>query len=53
MKIDFSRETDFLVEIVEGVVCTSGVVKIKEYLPFCREFRILFIEDRVFFDHVV
>ena len=35
------------------VVCTSGVVKIREHLPFCREFSILFIEDRVVFYHDV
>ena len=35
------------------VVCASGVVKIREQLPFCREFNILFIEDGVVFDHVV
>ena len=35
------------------VVCTSSVVKIKEYLPFCREFSISCIEDRVVVDRVV
>ena len=37
----------FEVEIVEVVICRSRVVKMKEYLPFCREFNILCIEDRV------
>ena len=40
-------EEQFLVEIVALVVCTSRVVKMKEHLPFCREFSILCIEDRV------
>ena len=42
-----------MLEIVRVVVCASRVVKIKEHLPFCRKFSILFIEDRVVFDHVV
>ena len=29
------------------VACTSSVVKMKEYLPFCRELSTLCIEDRV------
>ena len=40
-------------EIVALIVCTSRVVKRKEYLPFCREFSILSVEDRVAVDHVV
>ena len=32
------------------VVCTSRVMKVKERLPFCREFRTLCIEDRVAVD---
>ena len=40
-------------EIQELVVCTSKVVKMKEYLPFCREFNILCVEDRVAVNHVV
>ena len=43
----------FLVEIVGVVVYTSRVVKMKEHLPFCREFSILCIEDRVVVDRVV
>ena len=46
-------EEQFLVEIVALVVCTSRVVKMKEHLPFCREFSILCIEDRVVADHVI
>ena len=34
-------------DIVGVVVCTSRVEKMKEHLPFCREFSILCIEDRV------
>ena len=37
----------FEVEVVEVVIYRSRVVKMKEYLPFCREFNILCIEDRV------
>ena len=40
-------------KIVGVIVCTKGVVKIRELLSCCREFSILFIEDRVVFDHVV
>ena len=40
-------------EIVALVVFTSRVVKMKEYLPFCREFNILCIEYRVVVDRVV
>ena len=46
-------EKRFLIKTVGVVVCTSGVVKIREHLPFSREISILFIEDRVVFDHVV
>ena len=35
------------------VVCTSRVVKIRVHLSYCREFSILFTEDRVVFDQVV
>ena len=40
-------------EFVGVVVCTSTVVKMKEYLAFCREFSILCIENRVAVDHVI
>ena len=40
-------------EIIALVVCSSRVVKMMEHLPFCREFSILCIEDRVVVDHVV
>ena len=46
-------ENEFLVKIVVMIACTSEVVKIREHPPFCREFSILFIEDRVVFDHAV
>ena len=36
-------------EIVALIVCTSRVMKMKKYLSFCREFSILYIEDRVVF----
>ena len=29
------------------VVCTSRVVTMKKHLPFCKEFSIVCIEDRV------
>ena len=35
------------------VICTSKVVKMKEHLPYCREFSIICIEDRVAVDCVV
>ena len=38
-----------MAEILDVVVCKSRVMKTKEQLPFCREFSILFIEDRVIF----
>ena len=40
-----------MVEIIGVIVCE--VLKIREHLPFCREFSTRFIEDRVFFDHAV
>ena len=43
----------FLIEIAEVVLCTSRVWKMKEHLLFCREFRTLYIEDRVAVDLVV
>ena len=42
-----------MVEIVAVVVCISRVGKMKKHLPFCREFSILGIEDRVVVNHVV
>ena len=35
------------------VLCASRVVKVKKHLPFCREFSMLCIEDRVVADRVV
>ena len=35
------------------VVCTSRVVKMKEKQPFCKEFSLLCIKDRVVVDRVV
>ena len=35
------------------VICKSRVVKMKKYLPFCREFIILCVVDRVVVNHVV
>ena len=40
-------------EIVGVAVYTNRIVKMKEHLPFCREFSILCIEDRVVADLVV
>ena len=40
-------------EIIALLVCSTRVVKMKEHLPFCREFSILCIEDKVVVDHVV
>ena len=40
-------------EIVRVIVCTSRVEKMKEYLPFSREFSKLSVEDRVAIDRVV
>ena len=34
-----------MVDIVALVARTSNVVKMKEHLPFCREFDVLCIED--------
>ena len=53
VKVDWSNGTDFWREIVEVVACTNRVLKMKEHLPFCNEFNILFIEERVFVDLVV
>ena len=39
-------------DIVALVVCTSSVVKMKEHLPFFKEFGILCIEDGVVVGHV-
>ena len=47
------EEERFLVEIIALVVCSSRVAKMKENVPFCREFSIFCIEDRVVIDHVV
>ena len=47
------KRNEFLVEIIEVVACTRRVVKMKEHLPFCREFSILCREDRVVVDRVV
>ena len=44
-----------MTEVEERIIgrdSTSRIVKMKEYLPSCREFSILCIEDRVV-DHVV
>ena len=42
-----------MVEIVEVVVCTIRVMKIKEHLLFYREFSILCIGDRAVVDRVI
>ena len=47
------RGTDSWWRLQKWVVCTNRVVKMKEYLPFCKEFSILCIEDRVVVDSVV
>ena len=39
-------------EVVGVVVCTSRVVKMRENLRFCKEFSILYMEDRVSVDRV-
>ena len=39
-------------EIVGVVICTSRVLKMSEHLPFCREFRMPCIEDRLVVDRV-
>ena len=46
-KLTEVEERIFGVEIVVGAVSTIRVLKMKEYLPFCTEFSILCIEDRV------
>ena len=38
--------------LVGIVACTIRVVKMKEHLLLCREFRTFCIEDRVAVDHV-
>ena len=53
MKVDYSRGTEFLVEIGVVVVCTVRVVKMKEHLLFYREISILCIGDRVADDRIV
>ena len=40
-------------EIARVVVYTRGIVKMKEHLLFCKEYRILCIEDRVVIDQIV
>ena len=42
-----------LADIVGVVVCTSRVVKMKEHLPFRKEFNTLCIEERVAVDQIV
>ena len=46
------QRNGFLVEIVALAAWTSKVVKMKKHLPFCREFGILCIEDKIAVDHV-
>ena len=41
-----------MVNIVEMVVCTSRVLRMKEHLPFFREFNIPCVENRVNVDRV-
>ena len=43
----------FLLEIVGVVVCTVRVVKMKEHLPFCKEFSTICTEHRVVVERVV
>ena len=38
-------------EIIGVVICTSRVIKMRENLPFCKEFSILYMEGRVSVDH--
>ena len=40
-------------EIAGVVVCTRGIKKMKEHLLFCKECRIICIEDRVAIDQIV
>ena len=42
-----------MVEIAGMVVCTGRVVKMKKDLSFCREFSILYIEERIIVDPVL
>ena len=53
MKILLKKRNCSVAEIVALVVSTSSVVKMKEHLPLCREFRILCIKGRDVVDHVV
>ena len=46
------QRSSFLLEIVALVAWTSKVLKMKKHLPFCREFGILCIEDKIAVDHV-
>ena len=50
------RKLTEIEERIFGADCRGGkcrAVKMKEYLPFSREFSILYIEDRVVVDRVV
>ena len=38
------KRNGFSVKILKMVVCTIRVVRMKEHLPFCREYSILCIE---------
>ena len=40
-------------EIAGVVVCTRRVAKMRKHLPFCIDFSILYIEDRIVVDPVV
>ena len=44
-------EGRMLMEIIGVVICTSRVMKMRENLPFCKEFSILYMEGRVSVDH--
>ena len=46
-------EEGILGGVCRVVVYTSRAMKIKEHLPFCKEFSTLFIEDRNVVDRVV
>ena len=35
------------------IVCAKKALKMKEHLPFCRDFSVLCIEDRVVVERVV
>ena len=39
-------------KVVGFVVCTNRVVKMRENLPFCKEFNILYMEGRALVDRV-